>query len=81
MELLHLLTVHPKVEIKAITSRGEAGEKVADLFPSLRGHVDLAFGEPDTKTLAACDVVFSATATPAAGVDSSGFSLSMRMAF
>jgi len=60
-ELLRLLVVHPQVELKAITSRGDVGRKVADLFPSLRGYVDLAFSEPDSKTLAACDVVFSAT--------------------
>jgi len=59
--LLRLLAVHPQVRIAAITSRGEAGRAVADLFPSLRGFVDLAFSEPDPETLAECDVVFSAT--------------------
>jgi N-acetyl-gamma-glutamyl-phosphate reductase len=34
---------------------------VADYFPSLRGHVDLAFSAPDDALLAQCDVVFSAT--------------------
>jgi N-acetyl-gamma-glutamyl-phosphate reductase len=61
VELLRLLAMHPEVELKVITSRGEAGRKVADLFPSLRGFVALAFSEPDGKALAACDVVFSAT--------------------
>lgn len=61
VELLRLLVGHPQARLTAITSRGEAGRKVADLFPNLRGHVDLAFSEPDTKTLAGCDVVFSAT--------------------
>ncbi len=61
VELLRLLAVHPEAKLQVITSRGEAGKKVADLFPSLRGHVNLAFTEPDTKSLAACDVVFSAT--------------------
>lgn len=61
VELLRLLAQHPQVELKVITSRGEAGKPVADLFPSLRGHVTLAFSEPDTKTLAACDLVFTAT--------------------
>jgi len=61
VELLRLLATHPEAELKAITSRGEAGKKVADLFPSLRGHIDLAFTEPDPKALAGCDVVFSAT--------------------
>jgi N-acetyl-gamma-glutamyl-phosphate reductase len=61
VELLRLLARHPQARLAVITSRGEAGKKVADLFPNLRGFVDLAFSEPDTKTLAACDVVFSAT--------------------
>ncbi len=61
VELMRLLAVHPQVELVVITSRGEAGKKVADLFQNLRGHIDLAFSEPDEKALAACDVVFSAT--------------------
>jgi len=61
VELLRLLAQHPQVELNVITSRGEAGKPVAAMFPNLRGHVDLAFSEPDTKVLAACNVVFSAT--------------------
>jgi len=61
VELLRLLAPHPALEIKVITSRGEAGKAVAELFPNLRGHLDLCFSEPDVKQLAACDVVFFAT--------------------
>jgi N-acetyl-gamma-glutamyl-phosphate reductase len=61
VELLRLLAGHPQAKLKVITSRGEAGRRVSDLFPSLRGHVDLGFTEPDDKSLAACDVVFAAT--------------------
>jgi N-acetyl-gamma-glutamyl-phosphate reductase len=61
VELLRLLALHPGVEIAAITSRSEAGVAVADLFPSLRGRVDLAFTEPDPAALAECDLVFFAT--------------------
>ncbi len=61
VELLRLLAVHPEVELKIITSRSEAGMPVSDLFPNLRGHVDLAFSEPNVDDLAACDVVFFAT--------------------
>jgi len=61
VELLRLLAQHPQVELKVITSRGEAGKPVADMFPNLRGRVTLAFSEPNEKALAACDVVFSAT--------------------
>jgi len=61
VELLRLLSKHPRVEVSVITSRAEAGVKVADMYPSLRGHVDLAFSEPDVDTLGECDVVFFAT--------------------
>lgn len=61
VELLRLLTAHPQVELTAITSRALAGTPVAELFPSLRGHCDLAFCEPDPEQLAACDLVFFAT--------------------
>lgn len=61
VELLRLLAQHPEAELKAITSRGEAGQKVADMFPSLRGRVDIAFEAPQAAKLDACDVVFFAT--------------------
>jgi N-acetyl-gamma-glutamyl-phosphate reductase len=61
VELLRLLAQHPQVELKAITSRGEAGQKVADMFPSLRGRVDIAFETPQDARLGECDVVFFAT--------------------
>jgi N-acetyl-gamma-glutamyl-phosphate reductase len=48
VELLRLLALHPQVELTAITSRGDAGLPVADMFPSLRGFVDLAFSDPAT---------------------------------
>jgi N-acetyl-gamma-glutamyl-phosphate reductase len=61
VELLRLLARHPEVEIKAITSRGDAGKPVSDMFSSLRGHVDLVFSDPAEAGLDACDVVFFAT--------------------
>lgn len=61
VELLRLLTSHPEVELKVITSRSEDGMPVADMFPNLRGRVDLAFSAPDMGALKACDVVFFAT--------------------
>ena len=61
VELLRLLAQHPDVELSAITSRGEAGTRVADMFPSLRGSVDLAFSDPKDAPLESCDVVFFAT--------------------
>lgn len=61
VELLRLLSKHPNVTVTVITSRAEAGVKVADMYPSLRGHVDLAFTEPDVAVLGELDVVFFAT--------------------
>src|SRR3989304_2566849 len=61
VELLRLLAQHPRAELAAITSRKEAGMPVADLFPSLRGAVELAFSDPAGAGLAQCDVVFFAT--------------------
>ena len=61
VELLRLLANHPDVSLEVITSRSEAGMPVSDLFPNLRGHVDIAFSEPDPDILAQCDVVFFAT--------------------
>lgn len=61
VELLRLLARHPSVQLQVITSRGEAGLPVSDMFPSLRGVVDLAFSDPATVDLTQCDVVFFAT--------------------
>jgi N-acetyl-gamma-glutamyl-phosphate reductase len=61
VELLRLLTQHPEVQIQAITSRTEAGMAVADMFPSLRGRVDLKFTTPEDAKLTECDAVFFAT--------------------
>lgn len=61
VELLRLLAVHPNAELSVITSRGEAGLPVADMFPSLRGYVNLNFTDPAQADLEACDVVFFAT--------------------
>lgn len=61
VELLRLLARHPYAELTVITSRGESGQKVSELFPSLRGSIDLTFTDPAESNLAACDVVFFAT--------------------
>jgi len=64
VELLRLLAAHPEVALEVITSRSEEGLAVADMYPNLRGHVDLCFSAPDMAVLKACDVVFFATPTP-----------------
>ncbi len=61
VELLRILAQHPQAGLAVITSRKETGTPVADLFPSLRGRVALAFSDPAAAGLAGCDVVFFAT--------------------
>ncbi len=61
VELLRMLAVHPDVALHAITSRKEDGLPVAEMFPSLRGRVSLAFSAPEKARLGDCDVVFFAT--------------------
>ncbi|RTL48820.1 MAG: N-acetyl-gamma-glutamyl-phosphate reductase [Rhodocyclaceae bacterium] len=61
VELLRLLAQHPEVELTAVTSRGEAGTLVSDMFPSLRNRVSIKFSDPATSSLDKCDLVFFAT--------------------
>ena len=61
VELLRLLAKHPQVQLTAITSRKEQGMRVDELFPSLRGRVNLAFSDPQEAKLNECDAVFFAT--------------------
>ncbi len=60
-ELIRLLAQHPDAEPVVITSRGEQGVRVDQLFPSLRGYTDLVFVDPATAGLSNCDLVFCAT--------------------
>lgn len=61
VELLRLLVSHPDASLQVITSRSEAGQPVADMFPNLRGFTDLKFSEPDMHAFSECDLVFFAT--------------------
>jgi N-acetyl-gamma-glutamyl-phosphate reductase len=61
VELLRLLATHPNAELACITSRGEAGQPVSNMFPSLRRRVDLVFADPARADLRSCEVVFFAT--------------------
>jgi N-acetyl-gamma-glutamyl-phosphate reductase len=61
VELLRLLALHPLVSLQVITSRADAGTAVSQMFPSLRGLVDLLFVHPDEAHLERCDLVFFAT--------------------
>lgn len=66
VELLRLLSVRDDIEIVFISSRAQAGNRVDGLFPSLRGHVDLVFSDPDDVASIQCDLVFFATPNGAA---------------
>lgn len=61
VELLRLLLRHPQARVDVLTSRTEAGKRVADMFPSLRGHTELEFSDLDLDRLKQSDVVFFAT--------------------
>jgi N-acetyl-gamma-glutamyl-phosphate reductase len=61
VELLRLLAQHPQVELSVITSRADQGMPVSQMFPSLRGHVNLCFTHQDEAHLDQCDLVFFAT--------------------
>lgn len=61
VELLRLLARHDGVKVTAVTSRKEAGMLVSEMFPSLRGFIDLPFSTPEDSNLKGCDVVFFAT--------------------
>lgn len=52
-ELVRILSTHPNVSLAAVTSRSLAGQKVADVMPSLRHKVsDLEFSSSDPTELA-----------------------------
>lgn len=60
-ELLRLLSQHPNVELRQITSRSEMGKPVSSLFGSLVGQLDLQFSDPANLQTSELDVVFYAT--------------------
>jgi N-acetyl-gamma-glutamyl-phosphate reductase len=60
-ELLRLLSVHPKVQLVAVTSERLSGQRVDRVLPHLRGLCDLTFEELDAARVAeSADVVFLA---------------------
>ena len=61
VELLRLLATHPAAQLQVITSRADAGINVSQMFPNLRGAVDIPFTHPEQAHLEQCDVVFFAT--------------------
>ena len=61
VELMRLLALHAEVKLEVITSRSLAGTPIADVFPNLRGVIDLAFSAPSINAYQNCDLVFFAT--------------------
>ena len=60
-ELLRLLACHPGVHLAVVTSAAEQGRPVQDVFPALRGVLDISFSPRDAGAIHDCDVVFFAT--------------------
>ena len=63
MELVRLLEGHPAFHLSAVTSRKEAGLRLADVYPFFQGFAsgELIITEPDAAALAGqCDLVFLA---------------------
>ena len=61
VELLRILALHSQVEVVAVTSRSDVGQRVDKLYPSLRGYYDLVFTLPELEYLKDCQLVFFAT--------------------
>jgi N-acetyl-gamma-glutamyl-phosphate reductase len=60
-ELIRLLSHHPAARLTTISSRGQQGTRIDEHYPSLRGHCELVFCEPDVALLTAdAEVVFTA---------------------
>lgn len=66
MELLRLLLTHPGVELVAATSRQEAGNSIASVFPRFKGSpsAELAFIAPDPDDIAATGAQVAFLALP-----------------
>lgn len=60
-ELLRLLSLHPAVELVAVTSRSYAGKEIAHVFPNLRKSVSIHCSEQSMEDLALqSDLIFLA---------------------
>ena len=60
IELIHILLHHPDVEIAWVSSRRYAGQKVAELYPNLKGFLDLRFSPLEPISTSDLDVLFLA---------------------
>jgi len=61
VELARILSLHPQVELTCLTSRQHAGVAFSEVFPSLRGIVDLVCDPVDLERIAKkAEIVFTA---------------------
>ena len=61
VELARILSGHPQIEITVATSRQYAGKPLAEVYPNLRGCVDIVCDNPGTEELAGrADFFFTA---------------------
>lgn len=61
LELIRLLDRHPQIEINCVTSEQNAGKRISDTFPTLRGRCDLVLEPLDPTAIAAkADMIFTA---------------------
>jgi len=61
VELLRILHAHPEVAVTCVTSEQNAGRPVSDVFPSLRGRMDLVLESVEPVGIAEkVDIVFTA---------------------
>ena len=61
VELIRLLSNHPNVALRMVTSRQFAGKPISQVFPNLRNKVDLICENPDIDRLcASADLFFAA---------------------
>ncbi len=61
LELVRILAGHPKVEISSLTSERFAGLAIDEVFPSLKGFIDLRFSELSVQKIAReADFIFTA---------------------
>lgn len=61
VELLRILSKHPKIEINHVTSRSDRERPVSEVYPALRGVLNHVFVDPDEAHLLDNDLVFFAT--------------------
>jgi len=64
IELVRLLSRHPKVQLTALTAEKNVGQPIWKIFPSILKEVDLVCQPLEVESLAkTCDFVFTALPT------------------